>query len=178
MQAANRVPGRIVKSGGAKADWMFVDSWYIIGPFPNPERRNIDRKFPPETVVDLDAKYVGKDERPIRWEFTQSDRPTVVPHNAEPYGIWYAYAELWVEREDALWIAVGSDDKSTVWVEGQPVWISGGAHKGWNWNEGLRKVSFKKGLNRVLYRIENGHLGMAFSLAVYLRRDAPSQVGG
>ena len=106
------LPGNVAKfsggdaKGAMPAKWMYVQDWYVIGPFPNPNRVNIRRKFPPESVVDLDATYVGKDGRTIRWEFTQTKNSTpketwradgkaeLVPYNAEEYGIWYAYAEV------------------------------------------------------------------------------------
>lgn len=41
--------GRRVADGGAsRSDWMSVDTWYTIGPFPNPERKNINTPFPPK----------------------------------------------------------------------------------------------------------------------------------
>jgi hypothetical protein len=93
----------------------------------------------------------------------------VVPENAEEYGIYYAYTELWFDEPRDLWIAIGSDDKSTVWLNEQLVWVSSDQLKGWQLGEGLRRVHFKKGLNRVLYRVENGWHGMAFSLVVCLK---------
>ncbi len=39
--------GRTIGPGGVTASWLALTTWYIIGPFPNPARANIDRKFPP-----------------------------------------------------------------------------------------------------------------------------------
>ncbi|HEX8237586.1 MAG TPA: hypothetical protein VF600_16635, partial [Abditibacteriaceae bacterium] len=167
--AEKAIPGRRILKGGQGADWMFVDSWYVLGPFANPNRSNINRRFAPEAVLDLDATYAGKDNRPVRWRFLQSGNPMVVPENAEEYGVYYAYTELWFDEPRDLWIAIGSDDKSTVWLNEQLVWVSSDQLKGWQLGEGLRRVHFKKGLNRVLYRVENGWRGMAFSLVVCLK---------
>ncbi|HUT36387.1 MAG TPA: hypothetical protein VNE39_23070 [Planctomycetota bacterium] len=65
-----------------------------------------------------------------------------------------------------VWIAVGGGDKAKVWINDILVWVSGGQHKGWRADEGFRKVHPRKGYNRVLFRLENGHLGTAFSLTV------------
>jgi hypothetical protein len=165
------LPGRKILSSGQAADWMFVDSWYCIGPFPNPMRRYIDTKFPPETVVDLDATYTGKGGQEIRWEFMQELHMPCVPLHAEPYAIYYAYTELYSDKPRDLWIAIGSDDKSKVWINDQQVWTSGSQHKGWRVDEGFRKVHFRKGFNKVLLRLENGHLGTAFSLVVCAKPD-------
>ncbi len=160
--------------GGEEMQWMFVDTWYTIGPFPNPSRININTKFPPETVVNLSATYPGKGGRMVGWEFLQGvdrlDRPMMSPHHAEDYAIYYAYTELWFEEDADLWIAIGSDDKANVWVNDLPVWISGDQLKVWRVDEGFRKVFFKKGLNRILYRVENGWHTMGFSLGIQVQK--------
>jgi hypothetical protein len=163
------IPGRKVMAGGLPSEWMYVDSWYVIGPFPNPRRINRDKKFPPESVVDLDARYVGRDGKVVRWEFMQTSEPMVLPPDPQEYAIYYAYTELWFEKPMDLWIAVGSDDKSSLWVEDQPVWVSSNRLKGWQIAEGLRKVHFKRGRNRILYRIENGWRHVAWSLLIHTK---------
>jgi len=161
------IPGRKVLAAGIPAKWMYVDSWYVIGPFPNPRRINRDKKFPPESVVDLDARYIGKDGKIVRWEFMKTAEPEVLPPKPEEYAIYYAYTELWFEKAMDLWIAVGSDDKSSLWIEDQPVWVSADHLKSWQIAEGMRRVHFKKGINRVLYRIENGWRHVGWSLVIH-----------
>lgn len=160
-------PARTVVTGAPGAKWTFVDSWYTIGPFANPGRANIHRVFPPESSVNLDAVYEGM-FGPIKWQFIQSPRPMVVPANAVEYGIWYAYTELAFEEECDLWIAVGSDDRSDIWINDVRVWSSSDALKGWQIGEGLRRVHFAKGRNRVLYRIENGWHTIGFSMCLFM----------
>lgn len=162
----NRTFGRKIRADGTPAEWMFVDTWYTIGPFDNVNRRNLHRKFPPETVVDLDATYVGKDAREIRWQWVQAHAPMVTPADPAEYAIYYAYTEVWCDRPMDLWVAVGSDDKANVWLNGMPIWISGDQLKGWRVNEGFRKVTFQAGRNQFLYRVENGWLNIGFSLAI------------
>lgn len=182
-------PGRrIAASGNLASPYFYADSWHIIGPFDNTGRRNIDKKFPPETVIDLNAKYPGKNGVEIGWEFQQSGTPNVVPHfdaytaatrdpsltaqqnreNSVQYVIYYAYTELWFEKDSDLWVAVGSDDYSKIWVEDKLIWSSGKNLKAWRLNEGLRKVHFKQGINRILCRIENGNGPTEFSFVVSL----------
>ena len=181
------VPGRVIGAGALPGRWMFVDSWYLIGPFDNTGRANIEKQFPPETVVDLNATYVGKRGQPVRWEFHQSPQPRVVPpfDNFNPlpsgatdggggafkardleYIIYYGYTELRAETDGDVWLAVGSDDFSKVWLEDQLVWASGKQQKSWRMDEGFRKVHLKRGVNRVLFRVENGRAQTEFSLAV------------
>ena len=160
-------PGRVIGPGGIQTEWLYIDGWYFLGPFPNEGRRNIHKWFPPETTIDLDAVYIGRGGRPIRWQYLKSANPDIWPPDAEPYAIYYAYTELRFDQARDLWIAVGSDDRSDIWINGQEVWASSDKLKGWQAGEGYRKVHFQKGLNRVLYRIENGWRGMAFSMVLH-----------
>ncbi|MBQ1345775.1 MAG: hypothetical protein IIY62_05370 [Kiritimatiellae bacterium] len=174
---------RFTESGlkdGIPAKWMYVQDWYVIGPFPNPDRVNLRRKFPPESVVDLDATYVGKDGRTIKWEFMQTRNSTpkeswrsdgkaeIVPYNAEEYGIWYAYAEVFADTACDRWIAVGSDDRSDIWVNDAPVWGSSNKLKTWRIDEGYRRIHLNKGRNRILARIENGWHALGWSVCISL----------
>jgi len=160
-------PGRVIGEGGVQTDWLFVDGWYILGPFPNEGRRNIHKKFPPETVIDLDATYIGRGGRPIQWEYYKSTRPMVVPDGVEPYTIWYAYTEVEFDQARDMWVAIGSDDRSDIWLNGNKIWASADAHKPWRPGEGFRKVRFQAGRNTILYRIENGQHGMGFSFVLH-----------
>lgn len=169
------MPGRTVAARGESARWMFVDSWYILGPFDNPGRANIEKQFAPETIVDRSAIYDGKGGSQLRWEFHQAHEAKVVPpfrgYNAAgkrdlQYIIYYAATELFFEEACDLWVAIGSDDFSKVWINDQLIWASGKKTKSWRVDEGMRKVHFEKGVNRVLYRVENAHGQTEFSFVV------------
>ncbi len=162
------IGARKIAEGGVPSKWTYIDSWWTIGPFPNPERVNIDREFPPDSLIDLDATYVGKGGRTIRWRFVQSHKPQVLPANPEQYGIWYAYTEMYSDEARDVWIAVGSDDRGILKINGVPVWISSKRLKGWDIDEAWRRVHLKKGLNKLLFRVENGWLHIGFSLTLRL----------
>ncbi len=162
------VGARKISAGGEPGNWMFIDSWWTLGPFPNPNRINIDREFPPDSLVDLDASYVGKGGRTIRWQFVQSDVPEIVPADAEPYGIWYAYTEFYCDRPRDVIIAMGTDDRGELKINGIPVWISSKQLKGWDIDEVWRRVHFNQGVNRLLFRVENGWVHIGFSLTMLL----------
>lgn len=168
LDPKNVLFGRVVGPDGEPAEWMFIDTWYTIGPFPNPSRVNLNRKFPPETVVNLDAVYEGADGAAIRWEFVQSRHMKVVPANPVQIGIWYAYTEIWFDSDMDLWVVIGSDDKGNVWLNDLPIWVSTDWLKPWRVDEGFRKVAFKAGRNRILYRVENGwrHVILSFGIHV------------
>lgn len=166
LEDLNKAMGRKIKSGGEPVEWLFIDTWYTVGPFPNPSRANLNRQFPPESIIDLDATYPGKDGQQVRWEFVQASNMPVVPANDETYAIYYAYTEIFVDRPMDLWVALGCDDKAHVWLNDLPIYTSGDELKGWKPNEAFRKVSFQPGVNRLLFRVENGWMDTAFSFAI------------
>ena len=138
---------RFSDSGPHHAAWLYVDSWYLIGPFENAGRRNLYTKFPPESIIDLDAVYNGKGGRPLHWVYTQWNSPMLRPANdvADAPAIYYAYTELIFDKPEDLWIASGSDDKGTMWLNDVIVWNSSDALKGWIPNEGYRNGSLQPG---------------------------------
>ena len=163
------------------AQWAYVRSWYVIGPFPNPNRMNLRRQFAPESVIDLDAVYPGKDGKMVGWKYMQAravkpkwgadSTPEVVPEGGAEYEIWYAYADVVMDEDCDRWIAVGSDDRSDIWINDLPVWASSDKLKSWRVDEGFRKVHFKKGHNKVLARIENGWHALGWSMSVCLTEE-------
>jgi len=158
-------PGRKVSDRGEPMDWMFIDRWYCIGPFPNPGRENLDEKFPPESVVDLDAVYEGK-HATLRWRLLQSPILCVAPLDVDKYAIYYCWTEISSDEGKDYWLAFGSDDYGKVWINGKLVWASGKQPHHWIPDRGFRKVRLKKGPNQVLFKIENAGGTMGFSLVV------------
>ncbi|EMI44061.1 hypothetical protein [Rhodopirellula sp. SWK7] len=171
-QLASATPARRfgTGAGAAKSGWTFVDSWYILGPFDNAQRANIHKQFPPESMVDLDATYRTRAAiEPIGWRFYQATSPKIEPRHLQgEYVIYYAWTQLHFDSPTDVWIAVGSDDRSDLWINDVRVWSSSDVLKMWKVDEGMRRVRFEAGYNKVLYRIENGNGPWAFSLCLNL----------
>ncbi|QDS98473.1 coiled-coil domain-containing protein [Adhaeretor mobilis] len=176
---ARAVPARRFSGEGGvpSSGWTYVDTWYILGPFDNAGRANIHKQFPPESLVDLDAKYRSSaSDALIGWEFYQSTKAKIAPrHLQSDYVIYYAWTELHFESATDAWIAVGSDDRSDLWINDIRVWSSSDTLKVWRIDEGMRRVRFQAGLNKILYRVENGQGPWAFSLCVSLDQQAAVQ---
>ena len=156
----------ISRNGMAHPGWVFIDSWHLIGPFANPGRRHIETRFPPESVIDLDAVYRDRNGRALRWVYQHAPTENVRPLADTPYAIFYGYSEIWCEEGMRRTIAIGSDDYSKVWVNGLLVWASGKQYKNWRADEAYRTVYFKKGINRILIRLENGHGACSMSVMI------------
>lgn len=165
------VTGNFIGGEGRPAKWARISNWYIIGPFANPNRVNLTRKFAPESKVDLDATYVGKDGKILKWEYNAYNlhgNAEIRPWSQDQYGIWYAYTEVFMEEEGDYWVAVGSDDRMDVWINDYKVWSSTNELKYWRINEGFRKVHLRRGRNTILTRIENGWYVISWSMFITL----------
>lgn len=161
IQAA--MPGRRFTEASMRKGWLYLDTWYVIGPWENKSQVDYSIKHPPEFGIDFDAKYydgkfAGKAGHPyevLKWEFYQSDQVRCQPPVVYGASTYYAYTDVWFEEARDMLIAVASDDASSVWLNGQIVWQDVG-QSSWQLGEGYRKVHFRQGYNDVLVRIENG----------------------
>jgi len=165
--------GRKIATDGQQAEWMSIDTWWFIGPFSHPGRQNIedlDKKYPPEEIVDLGAVYSGKSGQRIRWKHRMTRFVRIEPpsEDVDRYAIWYAYTELYSDRDQELWCSFGSDDYSKVWLEGKLVYASGKQVKPWAPNQDYRKIRFKHGYNRMLVKLENAGGTTGFTVVICL----------
>ena len=157
------LPGRMFNRDSPRTGWLYLDTWYVIGPWENRSRVGHEQAWPPETLVDLDATYEGKRGQKLVWQFHQSDNIRVKPPAEDESSTYYAYTEVYFEEETEMLIAVASDDAAKVWLNDQLIWRDNGIGP-WRLDEGFRKVVFKKGFNTLLVRIENGPVTCTYSI--------------
>ena len=157
------LPGRKFSRTSPRTGWLYLDTWYVIGPWENNSRVGFEQPWPPESLVDLDATYEGKKGRKLAWQFHQSDNIRIKPPAEEESSTYYAYTEVHFDEEMEMLVAVASDDAAKVWLNDQVIWRDDGIGP-WRLDEGFRKVIFKKGFNTLLVRIENGPITCTFSI--------------
>ena len=170
---AQLLPARKLSRASKRQGWLYIDTWYVIGPFQRQDEHSsaLDFKirYPPETDVDLDATYPGKissaTRRPaeLRWRFYQSNTLRITPPDEADGAVYYAYTEVFSENEEEVMIAVASDDAAKVWVNDLVVWQDTGLST-WQLDEGFRRILFRKGYNRILVRIESAPGVCAYSI--------------
>jgi hypothetical protein len=166
---ASAMPGRKFTKDSKRMGWLYIDTWYIIGPYEASHGIDYTHKHEPETVIDLDAQYKGKIDpatgqpRKLEWQFYQSSTLRMRPPNETTGATYYAYTEIFFEEGTDLLLAVGSDDGAKVWINDLVVWQDDEL-SGWNLEEGYRKVYFKKGYNKILVRLGNGPNTCTFSV--------------
>jgi len=157
------LPGRKFSRTSKRTGWLYIDTWYVIGPWENKGRLNFEQTFPPETLVDLDAEYIGKKDSKLNWKFHQSDNIRIKPPDEREQSTYYGYTEVYFDEETVMLVAVASDDVAKVWLNGLVIWQDSGLSQ-WRLDEGFRNVIFKKGFNTILLRVDNGPITCTYSL--------------
>lgn len=161
-------PGRIVQQqeDGFRNDWMYINKWYVIGPFENRFRTNLDSAFLPETVVDLDNVTIGKENREIRWEYWVRNKQRIEPSWAPRGAIYYGWTEVSMPNAGKYWVALGSDDYGKMWLNGKLVWKSDSTPKTYRADEYVAEMDFQQGVNQILFRCENAGGTMGWSVVI------------
>jgi len=179
------------ETGLLGSEWISLNRWYIIGPFQHPSasRRleDLERKFGPEVAVDrgvdLGATYVGKGGKPLRWKYREiGDEFLEGGKRVEPYsvdntdfGIWYFFTEIYAAQDMTVLGSFGSDDYGVCWVNGERVYQSPPTERPWQLftADSFRVVPLKKGVNQVLFKLENarGSTGLGAALMTYEDKD-------
>ncbi|WOO39367.1 hypothetical protein [Rubellicoccus peritrichatus] len=174
------LPGRKLTESSERSGWLFLDTWYIIGPWQRPQRDSFSKTFPPETLIDLDAQYKGKvirkSDGPIdlKWRFIQSNSIRIRPPDEITDSVYYAYTDLYSDETRQVLIAVASDDLAKLWVNDLPVWEDSGLSS-WKLDEGFSRIVLKKGYNKFLLRIESGPGLCEFSVLLCPSNQIPQE---
>jgi hypothetical protein len=181
--------GRMLGAGGEYANRVYVNTWYIIGPFAGRNGMGLfdNPAYPPEKAVLLDAVYYGKDQRLLKWRYVTAQTYPLYPPDMVEDSVYYGYTEVFVDRACDLTAWFGSDDDLQIYVNDRLVWKGGNVGKqtyfdtifnpnttferDYNRTEGKRVVHFNKGRNKVLFKLSNGpNLGF---LSMVLTRQSP-----
>jgi hypothetical protein len=179
MVQAQALPGRKFTRSSARQGWLYINTWYIIGPWDNGGAIDYSVIHPPEFEIDFDAVYTdGKKgnvytshkvfediDGTLRWRFTQSDNIRILPKIQSPDSTFYAYTELYFEEDTEMLVAIASDDATRVWINGVLTWEELGLSS-WNIGERFERAFFHKGTNKVLIRLENGPSETLFSFVI------------
>ena len=173
------------------SSWLTLDRWYIIGPFAHPDEgarslAALRHKYPPESSnglkIDLDAQYLGKSNQTLVWKYRRFDKSFKNGIRIEPYSvdnmahaIWYFYTEINCEDDREVVASFASDDFGVCWINGKEVYNSGtGTQPYVPFNQtSFRVIQLKKGINKVLFKLENntGSTGFGCFIMTYTDPD-------
>jgi putative heme-binding domain-containing protein len=144
-----------------KTPALSMDWWHIIGPFDNGDGdAGFEKVYPPEKSIALKASYPGK-SGPVHWKTIKPDAKGYIdlqaqyaPHSDEI--VSYLYREIESPADQAATVLLGADDCSRLWINGEVV-HSSRDHNAAVSEQYTIKVKLKKGVNRVLLKINNGN---------------------
>jgi hypothetical protein len=140
----------------------FLMEWQVIGPFDNRKRAGHEMVFPPETAIDLNAQYEGREMKPgekntVKWvPFRSSSQFGMVDFN-KPLGMLkevggYAFTEFNSPEERDAEIRLGCKNAWKVWWNGQLLFGRDEYHRGAEIDQYKLPVKLKKGPNRILVK--------------------------
>ena len=156
---------------GLKVD-DFMNRWIVLGPLAihgqgYPPEEEAQRKAFDTEPFDLEnfQKRITIGDEEYHWEYLRSPSDIVVPprpSNRLYYVYGYAWAQINMPEETTAILGIGSDDSVKVWLNGELV------HKHWTKrgvtpDEDMVPVTFRKGKNQLVLKIQNGALDWGFS---------------
>lgn len=171
--AAHKKAGRVIGAGGEYAERIYLNSWYLIGPFAGlPGEKLFDNpSYPPEQLVDLDAEYFGKDDRVLTWQYFNTKRYPLIPPDPAEDAVYYGYTEIKIDKATDLWLWVGADDDIKIWLNQNLIWVGGYSKQWffdeiyvrrqqyisqWNLSEDKIRIHLNAGRNKILFKLSNG----------------------
>ena len=181
MASLHTAAGRVFGAGGAYAERVYLDTWYVIGPFAGKGDESMQAGYPPEDDVDLDAVYPGPEDRTLTWQFTSRGFYPFIPPDRRADAVYYAYTELRVDEDRDVWLAIAADDDSMMWLDERLVWVSAPGDKPWyhppyylrdelvgslSLAEGQRRVHLTAGVHRLLFKLYNDSDRTFFSVVL------------
>ena len=176
--------GRLFGAGGEYANRVYLNSWYIIGPFPGRHGNGLfdNPSYPPEKAVLLDAVYFGKGNRLLRWRYVTAHTYPLIPPDLAEDSVYYGYTEVLVDEACDLTAWIGADDDVHIYLNGQKVWERGNVNKmpffftifhtdntylhDYNRTEGMQVLHFNKGRNKIFFKFSNGASGGFLSIVL------------
>ena len=182
--AMRKGKGHKLGPGGEYANRVYVNNWYLIGPFPGKHGRDMfaTDSFAPERAVVLDAAYRGKDGRVLTWRHLEAPAYPLMPPDMAEDSVYYGYTELMMDTDRDLAMWIGADDDAQVWINDRLEWKGGNVNKlsffrkvyddwngyaaAYNFSEGKVTVHFRKGRNKVFFKLSNGPNQAFFSMVL------------
>lgn len=161
LSGAKPVPARELVGEPAGVTWIFLDSWYTLGPFALEAP-----PLPVQDSIDLDARHVSQSGTPITWRFIQRSKPEIAPETMTHYSVHYAFTRLRSDRQRDVWMVFGADDSLQVWLDGALIWDCGEHWRGWDLVEGARRVTLRAGESQLFARLRNWPQVGTFSVAL------------
>ena len=154
----------------------FMRTWLILGPIPvsdsetKPDEDTQKKAFAIDIPVEARSHPVTGSTHQTKdneytWQLVQSENDIVdliEVYGQKDFVIAYAWAEIDVLESTTVLLGIGSDDGVKVWLNGKLV------HENWigrpvKEDDDIVPVTFQKGKNQLLLKIQNGILDWGFA---------------
>jgi hypothetical protein len=159
----------------------YLRDWHIVGPFPSsvPGQVSLEMPTPVEEAfvkigagrVDMSARYPNADGT-LQWKSVQATEYGIVrlgPHlGVVEWACAYGYTEVTWNRDEEVTAGIGSDDGIKIWLNGEAVY-SEEAQRSCQGVAQMTKLRLRKGVNRVLVKIDNYVQDWAFLLGLAIK---------
>lgn len=135
----------------------FVTDWYLIAPFDNTDQSGFDKAYPPESSIELDENYEGK-EGTVSWQQHSTDDEYGLVNLNDALGKHkgaVAYAVAFFESESArpIDLRLGCINANKIWLNGQELTANHVYHAGRGIDQYVGTGQLKKGTNVILLKI-------------------------
>ena len=130
--------------------------WWVIFPFDNIDEKGFDTVYPPETEIDFNKEYIGKEGRKIGWYKTERRGENVFSNVPEDDVTGYALTYLESDRDQNYLLSLGSDDTIKIWVNDELV-FSKYVHRPLRRADDVIQLPVSKGRNKILVKVTNGY---------------------
>ncbi|MFP4356696.1 MAG: hypothetical protein ACLFUJ_16415 [Phycisphaerae bacterium] len=143
--------------------WLYLKTWRVLGPIES-------------TAADLPSgKQLASGPIPFQepvkinqtshaWTVAELGPTGMQASQPARNSTWFLYTEFIVDTAGVRDYAFGFDDTSALWVNGKEIYRSDDTNRAWNATEQVGKLTVRRGLNRVLIRLNNVGGGTGFSL--------------
>lgn len=162
-----------------------INHWLVAGPFDGPEGKGLSTVYPPETKIELDAEYKGKDGKAIEWQRISRDLATdddltdefhvgLFDVFGEPVFDAVAYAATWLHapRDMDVQLAIGSDDGVVAWLNGEEVHRND-VGRAYTPKQDIVPIRLREGSNQLLLKISQGTGMWSFGAHVESKEGEP-----
>ena len=149
-------PGEIDYYRFTISEGTSLGPWWVIFPFDNINETGFDTVYPPETEIDFDKEYIGKDGRKIGWYKTNRRGENVFSNVPEDDVTGYALTYLESDRDQNYLLSLGSDDTIKIWVNDALV-FSKYVHRPLRRADDVIQLPVSKGRNKILVKVTNGY---------------------
>ena len=149
-------PGEIDYYRFTISEGTSLGPWWVIFPFDNIDETGFDTVYPPETEIDLDKEYIGKDGRKIGWYKTNRRGENVFSNVPEDDVTGYALTYLESDRDQNYLLSLGSDDTIKIWVNDRLA-FSKYVHRPLLRADDVIQLPVSKGRNKILVKVTNGY---------------------